>query len=156
MNCKKNDCFTCPYPDCINDYVKKRYKRPPDYSKINVIRNRERQEKRAAAGLCIMCGRKPPRAGYKMCPECQAKTRNRQNRYNWETGKRQPQVLLDGVSRCKRCGKAPPAEGYKLCERCLESARRALDTVPSHNGKAIDNYLARALRADAERMKAKK
>lgn len=23
MNCKKKDCFNCPYPDCINDYVKK-------------------------------------------------------------------------------------------------------------------------------------
>ena len=155
MNCKKNDCFYCPYPDCINDYVKKQYKRSPEYIRRAVARQTERIEQRAASGLCTTCGKRPPRTGYRTCAECQARSRKYTNRHNHNVRGQLPQVLLDGVSRCKRCGKAPPAAGYKLCERCLESARRALDTAPTHNGKTIDNNFTRALRADAERMKAK-
>lgn len=154
MNCKKKDCFNCPYPDCINDYVKKEYDRPAAYIKKQVERQSERIQQRAAAGLCTTCGKRPPRNGYRTCAECQARSRRYANRHNRSIG-RIPESLLDGVSLCKRCGKAPPASGYKLCERCLESARMALDHTPSHSGIVVDNNFTRALRADAERMKAK-
>lgn len=155
MNCKKNDCFNCPYSDCINGYVKKQYKRSPEGVRKIAAYNKRRSEQWEAMGLCKACGKRAPRPGYKMCAECQARSRRRTERYNRKNGKRLPQVLLDGISRCKRCGKAPPAAGYKLCERCLASARRALDQTPSHNGKVVENNFTRALRADAERMKAK-
>lgn len=154
MNCKKKDCFNCPYPDCINDYVKKEYDRPAAYIKKQVERQSERIQQRAEAGLCTTCGKRPPRNGYRTCAECQARSRRYANRHNRSIG-RVPESLLDGVSLCKRCGKAPPASGYKLCDRCLESARRALDHTPSHSGIVVDNNFTRALRADAERMKAK-
>lgn len=155
MNCKKNDCFNCPYPDCINDYVKKQYKRSPECIRKIAAYNKKRADQWETSGLCKSCGKRPPRQGYKLCAECQAKSRKRSNEHNHNIRGQLPQVLLDGVSRCKRCGKAPPSAGYKLCERCLESARRALDTAPSHNGIVVDNSFTRALRADAERMKAK-
>ena len=155
MNCKKNDCFNCPYPDCINGYVKKQYKRSPEGIRKIAAYNKRRSEQWEASGLCKACGKRPPRPGYKLCAECQAKGRKRSNKHNHNVRGQLPQVLLDGISRCKRCGKFPPAAGYKLCERCLESARRALDTAPTHNGKTVDNNFTRALRADAERMKTK-
>lgn len=155
MNCKKNDCFTCPYPDCINDYVKKQYKRSPEGVRKIAAYNKKRSEQWETDGLCKSCGKRTPRQGYKMCAECQAKNRRYVERYHRKNGTRLPKVLLDGISRCKRCGKYPPVEGYKLCERCLESARRALDSAPTHNGKTVDNNFTRALRADAERMKTK-
>lgn len=154
MNCKKNDCFNCPWPDCINDYVKKQYKRSADYTRRAVARRTEKIEANAAAGLCTTCGKRPPRTGFRTCAECQTRSRKYANRHNHSKGQL-PETLLDGVSRCKRCGKAPPASGYKLCERCLESARRALGHTPSHSGIVVDNNFTRALRADAERMKAK-
>lgn len=97
---------------------------------------------------------RPPYADFDAPQKFQARSRRYANRHNRSIG-RVPESLLDGVSLCKRCGKAPPASGYKLCERCLESARRALDHTPSHSGIVVDNNFTRALRADAERMKAK-
>ena len=105
MNCKKKDCFNCPYPDCINDYVKKEYDRPAAYIKKQVERQSERIQQRAEAGLCTTCGKRPPRNGYRTCAECQARSRRYANRHNRSIG-RVPESLLDGVSLCKRCGKA--------------------------------------------------
>ena len=83
------------------------------------------------------------------------KQRRYANKSHWKRGTT-PKPLMDGVELCKKCGKAPPVDGYKVCERCLAGCRRALENVPSHKGIALESSgFVRALRADAERMKAK-
>lgn len=147
MECKKNDCFNCPYPDCINDRVKKYY--PPSKERLarQAVHITQLAKKRAKADLCTKCGKRPPRRGYRTCSECAAKSRRAANEHKWRNGTT-PKVLMDGVSLCKKCGKHPPAVGYAVCERCLALCRNALDKTPSHNGKSPDNGFARALRAD--------
>lgn len=147
MECKKNDCFNCPYPDCINDYVKKTYPRKKQWIAHQTEYVSKRAKRRAAEGLCTKCGKRPPRPEYRTCGECAMKSRRASNEHKWRNGTT-PKVLMDGVTLCKKCGKNPPVTGYAVCERCLALCRKALDKTPSHNGKAPDNGFARALRAD--------
>lgn len=55
MECKKNDCFNCPYPDCINDYVKKTYPRKKQWVEHQTEYVSRRAKRRAAEGLCTKC-----------------------------------------------------------------------------------------------------
>lgn len=148
MNCKRDDCFRCPYPDCINDYVKKEYPRAKEYLARQIEYHRQRAKQREAAGLCNLCGERPPRPGYKSCLECAMKQRRYANKSHWKRGTT-PKPLMDGVELCKKCGKAPPVDGYKVCERCLAGCRRALQNSPSHKGLVLESSgFVRALRAD--------
>lgn len=147
MECKKNDCFNCPYPDCINDYVPKYYKPSKERLARQTAKASAVAKKRAAKGLCTACGKKKARPGYKMCAECAAKSRRASNNWHWRNGTT-PKTVMDGVVLCKKCGKSPPASGYKVCERCLSLCRSALDKTPSHNGKTPDNGFTRAIRVD--------
>lgn len=148
LNCKREDCFQCPYPDCINDYVKKEYPRSKEYRAHQIEWYRQRSKRWESEGLCSVCGARPPRPGFKSCLECALKRRRYANKSHWKYGT-VPKVLMDGISLCKKCGKAPPADGYKVCERCLDGCRRALENVPSHKGIALESSgFVRALRAD--------
>ena len=130
MKCNK-DCFNCPYPDCINDYVKindpeyqKRYYE--EHRSQELERKIQQRKKRKAKGLCTTCGKRPLTEGSKAhCVECLIKLRERslkRNRRQNMTSK----ALFDGIDLCKKCGKDKPVIGYKLCESCLEQARQAI------------------------------
>ena len=139
MKCKKSDCFNCPYPDCINDYIPPIRKQSPKQIKRRTEKKSLLRKEWQKNGLCTCCGKKPPRDGYKMCYECQRKAR----RYKEEETRRKdlhiPIALLDGENLCKKCGKAPPVKPYKLCMRCLENNRKHLDLTPTHNHKKIES-----------------
>ena len=147
MKCKRSDCFTCPYPDCINDSVTSHYRPAKERLAKQSAKAAETAKKRAAAGLCTLCGKRKPRPGYRTCSECAARQRRAANASHYRNGTT-PRILMDGVSLCKKCGKNPPTYGYAVCERCLELCRSALDKTPTHNGKSLDTGFARALRAD--------
>lgn len=132
--CGYNDCFTCPYPDCINDYVEPTRKLSPEQIKKISSRKSELRKEREKVGVCTQCGKRPSRQGYKMCYDCQRKFRLYKELENRKKGV-QSKILLDGISLCAKCGKKPPQKPYKLCSRCLENNLKFLEKTPTHNGK---------------------
>lgn len=132
MRCKKSDCFTCPYPDCINDDEPSVRVYTPEQKERIRYRARARRQRFKDAGLCSWCGKKAPTGGFKMCAECRIKMRRTKEDQNRQKGIL-PRSMLDGVERCQKCGKSPPVDGYKLCERCLASTRAHADLTPTHN-----------------------
>ena len=146
MNCKANDCFRCPYPDCINPEPF----RVRSYSREQKDRaNALRREKRAAykaAGLCSVCGRPRDNPRWEKCGYCRERGRLAAERVRRKRGQL-PKCLLDGVDRCSHCGKATPAAGQQLCEKCLAAARSALARTPTHTGKGCMTHFAKGVDA---------
>lgn len=73
------------------------------------VRQRERRAARAAAGLCRICGKVPPRTDGKECQSC------------IDTKRRSERALKDKRIRqniCAHCGKRPPKATSKVCEHC--------------------------------------
>ena len=137
MKCKRNDCFNCSYPDCINDYVPLARRQSKEQIKKAIEKMQLLRKEREEKGLCTCCGERPPRDGYKMCHECQRKARRYKENETRKKDLHKPRVLLDGENLCQKCGKAPPVKPYKLCARCLDSNRKHLDLTPTHNHKKV-------------------
>lgn len=142
MRCKKSDCFSCPYPDCINDYVKP-IRRP---SAESARRKNEKRSaliaERRASGVCTSCGGKITDTRFRMCAACREKARRYKEQELRKKGVK-PRELLDGVTLCQKCGKFPPREPFSLCERCYKSSIEHLAKTPTHNGKKPDTFFAR-------------
>lgn len=100
MICKKADCFTCPYQDCINDYVPPLVQQSEERKKQLRDRSKARYQERKAAGLCVRCGKYPPEAGKVRCWNCLKKDAR-----NHRDPAAIPRILFDGVERCKNCGR---------------------------------------------------
>lgn len=137
MGCKFfNDCFTCPYEDCILDETKiKISHRTKEQYERKLALEKERQKKRKEQGLCVKCGRKLQDDKYTKCIECRIKAARYNKKYRDMKalrGETKTKEMLDGINLCKKCGKAKPAEGYNICERCLEQCRRALSKIKTH------------------------
>lgn len=131
MKCKVSDCFNCPYPDCINDYVPKPWQPTEEWRKQNNEQRRLLYQSRKENGVCVICGKCPPEQGRVRCSECLQEDRKKHEKSNRKKG-RTPRQLMNGVDLCKQCGKAKPVEGYKMCERCLEKARERIPIMLSH------------------------
>lgn len=125
MKCKKSDCFNCPYPDCINDYVAPTYKLSDEQKERFREYQRVFYQQKLEAGLCRECGKTPVVPGRTKCSACAKKDRERQRKRR-EAKNITPRVLMDGSFLCSRCGKSKPVEGYKLCAECLERARKSM------------------------------
>lgn len=138
MRCKFKDCFSCPYPDCINDEANLAKPLPESTKAKQRAYELARRKRFAQEGLCTMCGKREPLPGKKRCAVCSAYARRKSREYWIRDGKLRREEF-DGVTRCFKCGKAPPAEGYKLCPSCLDKARAALDKTPTHNGQKISS-----------------
>lgn len=134
MYCKKSDCFDCPYPDCINDYVQPTQPLTEKTKEYLRKKGKERRQAFRELGLCTSCGKRKPLPGHVRCGECNAYNRRKKKEYRLRDGKLTIE-MLDGVTRCRKCGKAPPEIGYRLCKACLAKARKALDKAPTHSGK---------------------
>ena len=95
---------------------------------------------RAAAGICVSCGKNPAREGQKRCAECSAK----QKQFNLERRER-----LLKAHCCTNCGAQLP-EGwyYTLCRRCkdvnsrlcaeLRARRKAAGLCPKCGARVTD------------------
>lgn len=142
MRCKKTDCFTCPYPDCINENPDPIRIYTGQLQRMNNLA-KKRRKARAESGMCTWCGKRTASDGRKTCPECREKLRRYKEVQTRKKGIL-PRVLLDGVDLCQKCGKAPPVDSYKLCQRCLDNARAHLDLTPTHNHKRPAGYFNEA------------
>lgn len=76
------------------------------------------------AGLCVRCGKVPPKDGRVMCAECAQKNReaaraNQYQRMREYDGMRKRYAKHREAGICVRCGKAPAAENRALCPECL-------------------------------------
>lgn len=134
MRCKAVDCFTCPYPDCINPEPLRIQTLTREQKDRMNARQRETRKAYKAAGLCSTCGRPRDDTRWMRCSRCRASGRRYQEKIHRKAG-HLPKCLLDGVERCAHCGKAAPVEGYRLCEKCLADARAALAKSPTHIGR---------------------
>lgn len=81
-----------------------------------------------AAGLCVRCGKVPPKDGRVLCAQCAQKNKERaRSNYflrmrecNWQN-KRYAERKEKGI--CVRCGKAPAEDMRALCTECLAYTR---------------------------------
>lgn len=134
MICRKNDCFTCPWPECRNDYVKPRYLTTEKDRARMRERGKARYRERKDAGLCARCGKRPPQDGRVNCGECLRKDAARRRALRVNSGGI-PRELFDGVRRCKTCGKEEVVPGHKLCRSCYEKSCEALKVARAARGK---------------------
>lgn len=129
MNCKKSDCFRCPYPDCINDYVRPipelTEEQKKEASKRAGARQKALRNRRKEAGVCLWCGERSPVEGETLCVACKLRKKG----YNKAWRERNGVIsksLWDDLGRCMSCGKPERLEGYKLCEKCYQNACNGL------------------------------
>ncbi len=132
--CGYDDCFSCPYEDCIcPDDAEPEWRRYPEARRrAEVKRGKKRIAQRKtwlAQGRCTHCGAALPEGSrYRQCEACRRKGREYAERRRRAQGKGSPGIY-EYMGLCKRCGKAPPKEGYKICGRCyansLDGLRKA-------------------------------
>lgn len=134
MICKKNDCFACPYPDCINDYVRPPYKPSEAQKKRNIELHKQRYSRRKEAGICVICGKRRPMENRLKCSFCTARLKEMSRRYRQRDGVT-PRVLMDGVGLCTMCGKSPPIEGKRVCRTCYDKLVHNLENAKGKNYK---------------------
>lgn len=132
MTCKKNDCFACPYPDCIIDHVPPLVQLTEERKKQIRDRGKARYQERRAAGLCVQCGKRSPETGKVRCWSCLAKDAR-----NHRDPNAIPRILFDGVGRCKNCGRPELRPGKKICPVCYEKSCRTLVTARAARGKNV-------------------
>ena len=99
---------------------------------------------RAAAQLCLTCGREPPASGRKSCEPCLARRRkadrlrhqraaasglryggrdSEKKRRSSRAAGRKRRKDRSAAGSCTRCGRNPPVEGGATCEPCRISRR---------------------------------
>lgn len=132
MICKKNDCFSCPYPDCINDYVPPLVQQSEERKKQMRDKGKARYQERKAAGLCVRCGKYPPQAGKVRCWSCLKK-----DALNHRDPTATPRFLFDGVERCRTCGKPELEPGKKVCPECYRTSLRTIAIARAARGKNV-------------------
>jgi len=71
-------------------------------------------ERWRAAGLCVRCGKQPPKAGHEVCPACMKKARLRR-RLLWENRR--------SAALCPACGGRRNGDNFIICEKCRASQR---------------------------------
>lgn len=122
----------------------RRHPKSEEQKKQKALTDKIRKEKKIAEGYCVRCVTRKPAAGYRTCPVCIAKTKERYQRnqdpeINWPRG-------ANGI--CYICNKTPAAPGYKVCLECRnQNAVNAKKADNSHhiwhNCNSLDIYRAR-------------
>ena len=74
---------------------------------------RERKQRRREQGLCIECGKRPPKKGIATCEYCRAKA-NQKKREKYQVSTTRQQWIENGL--CFLCG-SECEKGYKVCEK---------------------------------------
>ena len=142
--CKQTDAFTLAgHPLCAEcrekDKERQRKWRESDGGERNRQKAKKNRDKRAAAGLCVYCGKRTVQPGRSTCITCSTKQkeRNRQrdiaNGMNWPRG-------ANGY--CWQCNKQPVKEGFKLCPDCYEKKVGIINACNSCLNFCIFNLLA--------------
>ena len=88
---------------------------------------KERREARRAAGLCTMCGNRPPmEEGGSTCETCRGYFKTYHDR-------------KEAAGGCRKCGSGVPQPGNKNCDECLRKQREYIaklryDTIMAYGG----------------------
>lgn len=114
---------------CLSDGAEKARayrEREPDKSREASDRAHKRlYEERKAAGLCVSCGKRPPKEGRVRCGLCLARHRRNAETVRRKRGQWSRQELTEpGV--CYMC-KAPSLPGKKVCAECREKNMKKLE-----------------------------
>ena len=84
-----------------------------EFIKSVVESKKERRKRRREQGLCIECGKNPPKIGIATCDRCRAKS-NARKRMKYEQATTRESWIKNGL--CCLCGEKCE-EGYKVCEK---------------------------------------
>ena len=103
---------------------------------------RQRKERRKAEGLCVECGKRPPKEGRIRCAICLHKHSERMKLYHRAKGHK-PRELLMAHDVCYICGREPLpgkrvcAVHMDMCMRNLSIAHKKVDWYnhPWRNGR---------------------
>lgn len=109
-------CYRCDEPvEPGRKHCKKHLKMYSDSAK-------RRQQERKKSGLCIICGKRPPRPNRVMCQQCADNIG--QEKYVEKKNMRRKKLVDSWIASglCRTCGKQV-APGRKFCKKHLESAR---------------------------------
>ena len=88
---------------------------------------RRRRKRLIAAGLCLGCGKVPPRPGHRLCADCAQKaTARAMRRFN---RRKAPCVAL-GI--CTRCGTRQSMPGVQICGLCSERGTSYKASLRAH------------------------
>lgn len=118
------DCFHCPYPDCIVEQTQREWY-------INYFN--ERKARLKAAGLCIYCGKVPATPGFLMCDTCRAKNNDS---YRRSVEKH----MAEGL--CINCGEKKENLGKPLCMRCY---KRKKERIMAYQVKTREAWIKQGL-----------
>lgn len=74
------------------------------------------QRAKIEKGLCMACGKRPPREGFKMCEECAAKQR---------VASAATRAKKRAAHQCMKCGELmAPDWFYCICQKCKDENTR--------------------------------
>lgn len=133
----KKLCFNCANLAATCNYVSRhRHPRTPEEIERDKDRCKSRYQRLKAAGLCVVCGKKPSETGKTACWEC----RLRRNRICRDIARRKKGSLPLEVFRsglfCANCGKAKPMAGKKVCPACYAKKLKALGVIKYENDES--------------------
>ena len=116
--------------DCAQKYKKYEWHGEDGY-----VRNfmRRYREKRKGAGLCAICGKKPPEKGRVNCQQCLDRAREK---YIGRAKRLEAQGL------CIVCGKQEPKNGKRTCDACLQKKRDARKRNDTGGQTVMDNTIS--------------
>jgi hypothetical protein len=95
--------------------------------------NQRRKEKRAerkAAGLCTMCGNRPPKGRGSTCSVCRDYFKKYKNK-------------KESKGICRRCASGVPLPKKKTCETCLKKQRDYVQSLRDEVFTAYGGYVCR-------------
>lgn len=123
------DCFHCKFDDCINEKTyreKDMYKnRPEEYRERQRERSKRIYHERKASGLCVICGKKPPKFGVR-CYECHLAQKRRDRKKN--KGLRDERKMK---GLCYYCG-AEVIPGKRVCEKHYKILMKCAEKMLNH------------------------
>lgn len=141
--CGKEDAYTIAGRKLCHECCEENRERGRQYfstDKGRAIQRESRKRtwaKREAEGLCVRCGKRPPKQTSKMCAICTIKQIN-YNRMRYRE-KNDPNYPRGANGICYQCNKRPAEAGKRLCPECcvLEIEwNRNRDTTKARERKA--------------------
>lgn len=133
-----SECLNCPYPDCINDYVKKTYELSSEKYEIHKNKTNERQkQKRKEArenGFCTICFNNKATHG-RFCYRCYLRQRryqrNKLEKKKINGNHKNNREIWESKGLCVTCG-GKRLEGKMVCPECYEKRLIAIHKCLEH------------------------
>lgn len=133
MNCGTlEECLNCPYPDCINDYIRIRTMTEHDKQVAREYQKKKRDEARVN-GMCMRCFKNKATHGTrcdKCWLECKKEDKKRYRRKREEQNKESRETWQYN-GKCYFCGQEV-IEGKKVCKKHYEILMVSVSRCQQH------------------------